>query len=263
MGFKVNFTENQSVAALDLNAISEGLSGEKTNFSDGVLYGVSDLNAISKSIITSGVSSGLLVSILNGGEVFISQGTAFFADGRKITVDSDGITLVRESTDKTNYVWLLNDEVTGVVSAKCTIASPSGDCVKLAEISKDGTVTMKKDVALLKNSSLLPNYYREPVRVLVDKNENETVNIDAGGNFRRMVIVSTEGMLYLDWDKNEGIKSRNTETVYDLTNTNNPISISLSYSDDSYVYVISYKNNILTLRKDGGWAQNEFTIYFM
>lgn len=265
MGFNVNFTDNQSVTAEMLNAVAEGLSEEQASFSDGVLYGIKELNEISKAIITSGVSSGCSVSLSDSGNVLISQGTAYFADGKKITIDSDGIALVRESTSKTNYVWLLNDDVTGVVSAKCTVDVPSGDCVRLAEISKSGMVTESKDVALMKNPSLLPNFYREPIEISVEEDilgTKITQTTDTGGNYRRMVVVGgKEQILFLDWDNMTGYSSSNTTKVYDLSSQSDIIELHLSV--DVHVEFRSYNNNILTMKIQKGYASHRFKIYCM
>lgn len=272
MGYKVNFTENQSISADDLNAIAADFSDEGTSFSDGVLYGVSDLNAISKAIITKGVSDGCDVKLKTSTTVFISQGTAFFGDGKKMEIDSSGITLARASTSEKNYVWLSNDDVTGVVSAKCTTTAPTGDSVKLAEISTGGTVTKTKDLALMKNSSLLPNLYAEPITFSLNPSTNTEYlqkEIDIGGDFRRMVVMSNSDMVYLDWESMLGYRTNNDDRIeaYDLTKTPGRFAVltdvaHVTSASGCRIWFVSYENNKLTVetRESGN---TEFTIYCM
>ncbi|MBE7028128.1 MAG: hypothetical protein E7407_03735 [Ruminococcaceae bacterium] len=271
MGYTVNFTENQSVTADDLNAVAYGLTEDSTSFSDGKLYGIKDLNAISKAIITKGVSSGCNVS-LRSGSVFISQGIAYFDDGKKITIDTGGITLSRESTTEKNYVWLSNDDITGQVSAKCTKASPDGDCVKLAEISKSGVVTQTKDIAKMKNSSMLPNFYREPITFTLSPSSNSdilTETIDIGDDFKRMVVTSNRALVYLDWERMVGYRVDSDDKLqeYDLTagpgNFGSMDNVVLLPSKQGCsIWFVSYEENILTVETRNS-GSGTFTIYCM
>jgi len=265
LGYTVNFTDNQNVTADDLNSVAYGLTEDSTSFSDGTLYGVKDLNAISKSIITKGVSSGCNVS-LKSGKVFISQGTAYFDDGKKITIDADGITLSRQSTTQKNYVWLSNDDITGQVSAKCTKSSPSGDFVKLAEISSSGVVTKTKDIAKMKNPSLLPNFYPEPITIKVKEDKTwPTIQtkIDIGADYKRMVAISYYNLIYLDWENMTGYRQTGDDRIetYDLSDSSKRIYLALA--PGVYVEFISYKNNILTTNITHGISSPSFTIYCM
>lgn len=272
MGYKVNFTENQSISAEDLNAIAADFSDEGTSFSDGKLYGVSDLNAISKAIITKGVSDGCDVKLKTSTTVFISQGTAFFGDGKKMEIDSSGITLTRASKSKKNYVWLSNDDVTGNVCAKCTTTAPAGDCVKLAEISTGGTVTKTKDLALMKNSSFLPNLYREPITFTLNPSSGKEYlkkEIDIGEDFKRMVAMSKSDMVYLDWESMLGHRTNNDDRIeaYDLTKTPSTFAAltdvaHLKSENGCRIWFVSYKNNKLTVETRGS-GLSEFTIYCM
>jgi len=244
MGYKVNFTDNQSVNADEINAISLGLDESvETDFADGVLYGVDALNSISASLITSGVSSGCDV-VLSDGIVTISSGVAYFADGKKMTIDSDGITLAVIADEK-NYVWLLNDEVSGVVSAKCTTEEPSGDCVRLAEISSSGKLKRIKDKALMKNSSILPNSY-EVFELAAHGYDTETeTTFDVGKDYRKMVFVSSEiyspdprhGVCYFDWDEGK---------VYTYDGAAHEPSEWKIQLRTAEVVFKSYENNVLT-----------------
>ena len=242
MGYKVNFTDNQNVTGSDINGISRSLDETAmTDFSDGVLYGVDALNGISASLITSGVRAGCDAR-LEDGIVTISSGEAYFADGKKIVIDSDGITL--SAPEGKSYVWLSNDNVSGVVSAKCTSDVPSGDCVRLAEIS-DGILKKTKDIARLKNGSLLPNCYKE-FELKARGYDNVTENtLDIGENYRKMVLICSDiyppdkkhGLCFFDWD--EG-KAYNYDGV-----PHEPSEMKIQLKSAELV-IKSFENNVLT-----------------
>lgn len=265
MGFKVNFTDNQNVDALSLNEIAESIAGTSAeeSFSDGVLYGVSDLNGITRALITRGVSQGCSVSCDGSETIVIGAGVAFFADGRKITIDSDGLTLKRDTSSECN-VWLSNDEASGMVSAKCTKEAPSGDYVMLATVSKSGAVTKKQDKALMKNASLLPNHYSEAINVTIPAGspagQEITKVIDAGGDFRRIVAIGTETIAYLDFESMKGYVAGGIEAHNMLTE---PLTIPLSYSGDSRMTFVSFEDGSLTLKLLCGYASSRCIICFM
>ena len=241
MGYKVNFTDNQSVTGSDINDISLSMEEAATDFEDGVLYGVDALNGISATLITSGVSTGC-DAVINDGIVTISAGVAYFADGKKIVIDSDGITL--SAPEGKSYVWLLNDGISGVVSAKCTNEEPSGDCVRLAEIS-GGRLKKMKDLARMKNGSLLPNCYKE---FELDVHGYDTLTeqtLDIGENYRKMVLICSDtyspnskyGLCFFDWD--EGKAYCHDGIPYEPSE----MKIQLKCAE---LVVKSFENNVLT-----------------
>ena len=245
MGFKVNFQDNQNVSAVMLNSIAQDITEEPefdTVFADDTLYGVDDLNAITSTLITKGVSKGMAVSV-SGSSVTISHGTAFFEDGKKITVDTDGVILPWQEGN-TNYVWFSNDLVSGSVSAKCTTTEPDGDYIKLCEISPAGVVTMKQDIALMKNASLLPNHH-ESVSLTVKSGHNYDdavfeYSVPAGHS--KMIAKGYHYHAYFDFDNNTvSVGSVNGMRTGEIG------SIFLELSYETYVYITSYKNGVLTL----------------
>ena len=266
MGFTVNFTDNQNVDSSSVNEIAENISeisGDSAYpaFSDGIVYGISALNSITQVLVTKGVSSGCDV-VCSGLNVTISKGQAFFADGRRITIDDDGIKLTRPQNEK-SYVWLLNDEVTGIVSAKCTKEEPSGDFIKLAEISQAGTVTPKKDVALMKNSSLLPNSYITQT-VYFSKGTTGEREIPINGNYRRMILRTKGDMFFLDWDNLKLYRKYNLIEEYDLSV---PGTLpSLLFGKDGYfgtLKVLSYENTVLKVDVTSNYQSNTLYIHCM
>lgn len=246
MGFKVNFQDNQKVSAAMLNSIAPDITEEPafdSAFSDDTLYGVDDLNAITSTLITKGVSKGMAVSV-SGSSVTISHGVAFFEDGKKITVDLDGVTLPWQE-GSINYVWFSNDLISGSVSAKCTTSEPEGDYIKLCEISPKGVVTMKQDVALMKNASLLPNHHESVTLTVRTGNDYDDsvyeYSVPAGHS--KMIAKGYFYHAYFDFDKNTMSKgSRNGLRTGEIG------SIFLELSSETDVYITSYKNGILTLR---------------
>lgn len=245
MGYTVNFTDNQNISASDLSDISKSIDSgaEVVDFRDNTLYGVDELNKISQALITKGVSNGLMV-LKNGKNVTISAGLAYFNDGKKIKVDSSGITLAKaENTHQ--YVWLSNDTVAGLVSAKCTKDAPSGDYVMLAEIDENGDIIQKKDIALMKNSSLMPNHYKQiSQHINIEKTANGTTfTLNVGKNFRRMIILSQRQPVYIDWDANKMYRY-NDSYMEEASALNTKIEIK-SYLEIEF---LSYENNILTYK---------------
>ncbi len=245
MGFTVNFTDNQSITSNEINSIASGIDNEVTgiSFTDDTLYGVDELNSISKSLITKGVTQGLDV-LVNGDDIIITSGSAYFDDGKKLVADSDGITLKREENTFC-YVWLSNDISQGIVSAKATAEEPSGDYVLLATVSASGIVTPKKEIALMKNSSLMPNYYERITQFIsiAYTKEGTTLSLDVGKDFRRMIILTLKQPIYVDWDANEMYQ---TGKYYkDVTDPFDTLITVIPYLT---IQFISYENNILTYK---------------
>ncbi len=165
MGYKVNFLDNEQIAALDLNSISERLGGGVLDFLDDTLYGVTDLNKISQNLIGRGVSEGCALSVSAAG-VTIGPGSAFMADGKRVEVDTDGVTLAYKS-GADNYVWFDGDAVTGFVTPRCTTTVPSGtNFVLLGQISATGKIVGYQDKAIMKHAFLGTNKAEEHTVVL-------------------------------------------------------------------------------------------------
>lgn len=270
MGFKVNFTDNQNVTAEDLSTVSSDISGTETNFSDGIIYGVDSLNDISKAMITSGVSKGCDVTLVDDATVHISDGVAFFDDGKKVVVDAEGLDIPFEKSGKKQYVWFLNDALTGVVSAKITESDPTGDCIRLAEITSGGNVLKVNHCALMKNSSLLPNHYGNPITVDVrppdGKNDYYDIEINIGDNYRKLVAISNYDILFMDWENmvayNVGRPNGIVKRI--IGGEENPAVLCIYPSVDAYVYFISLENNILKARiYHPGSVTHNFTLHLM
>lgn len=160
MPYESTFHDNASYGASDVNAALAQLvtSGIADPFKDGVPYNASKLNEIIHGIAMPGVVPETDTSckcILNADvhTVRISAGTAFFADGSRITFDMEGETLPYTEGVK-QYVYLLAAPEENRCYPVCSAAEPSGDYVMLAEISADGKLTDRRTYAKGK----LPGY---------------------------------------------------------------------------------------------------------
>lgn len=153
MGYRVNFLDNQSVTAADINSLTTELGGGALSFVDDTLYGVEDLNRISNALIGRGVSRGCALSV-SGGKVIIGSGVAYMADGKRVEIDAEGVAL-SYTAGVVNYVWLFHDTVTGFVVPCCTQEAPSGeDYVVLGQVTAEGGIIGRPDMAIMKNSFL-------------------------------------------------------------------------------------------------------------
>lgn len=257
MGYTVNFTHNQLIDSGALNTVAEGIDesvGDLSLFQNGTVYGVDALNAITKSLITKGVSTGCDVSFSDG-IITISQGEAFFECGKKIIIDAEGITIsASEGTEY--YVYLLNDEVSGAVLPKCTEEYPSGDYVMLAKVSSGGYVYSQKDIALMKNASLFPNSYAKIKDSFPKSSTTKEYTLELGENYRRMVLISEQSMIFINWDENKWFRD---EDEYDITEDKLPY---LSCGSSSSITILSYENKILTYSAYA-YLSGSFTVYCM
>lgn len=153
MAYTVNFLDNELVTAEYLNQVTEDLGGRALQFSNDMTYGVNDLNGIAKSLVTKGVSRGCSLEV-TAGKVHIDEGVLFMGDGRKVSIDAEGVTLdLPESM--ASYVWFVHDVLTGFVFPQCTAEQPSGeDFVQLGQITTEGMVAGRPDRAVMKNPFL-------------------------------------------------------------------------------------------------------------
>ena len=204
MAYKFSFADNGIYGAEDLNNITKRLvtSGVADAFQDGVPYNVSQINSAGECLYSSGVVpetvSTLKVTADNeAGTVLIYPGTAFFADGAVMEITSGGHELSFTPGVK-HYVYLKNDlTLSNTCYPACTIETPTGDFVPLAEIAEDGTVTDARTYAMGK----LPGYQSNALSVLKiedtvvlpphyssEANEIRTYQIGAN-NYRFMLAV--------------------------------------------------------------------------
>ncbi len=161
MGYKYSFVDNAEYGATDVNdAIKKLVSaGVEDPFTDGLPYNASKLNDVIYAVASDGVvpeSNITLKCSISANEentVLVNPGTAFFANGSTITIDSEGEKLTY-TPGVVNYVYLLASPSENRNYPVCSTTAPSGDFVMLAEITTDGTLTDKRKYAKGK----LPGY---------------------------------------------------------------------------------------------------------
>ena len=152
MGYRVDFLDNTAVTAEYLNSAAEDLGGGVLAFADDMVYGVDDLNGIAGALIEKGVSRGCGLSV-SGENVTIAEGVLFMPDGRKVVIDTGGVTL-SFAAGTVHYVWFYKDALTGFVAPRCTIEAPSGEYVLLGRVSAEGTIEGRPERAVMKNPYL-------------------------------------------------------------------------------------------------------------
>ncbi|MGN1059299.1 MAG: hypothetical protein ACI4QW_02610 [Clostridia bacterium] len=180
MGYKVNFLDNELVSAADLNAMAAALGGDASGFADDMVYGVDDLNDISSTLISKGVSQGCTLSATvgedGGGTVTVGAGVLFMSGGKRVEIDSGGVSLSFAS-GSLHYVWFQHDTVTGFVTPCCTTTAPGGDYVLLGQVTAAGTAVTRPERAVMKNSFAGLN-----------KTESFTVSLPGGGTTEEVLL---------------------------------------------------------------------------
>ena len=130
--------------------------GYTYDFKNNELYSAEDVNSIRASIISAGVlgaaSSAMHVTVSDN-IVFVSAGTAVFADGSSLTVDECGVEL-EYTAGVINYVYLFNDTLLNKNTVNISTTAPVGDYVMLAEINANGLAIDKRTYSAAKYSLL-------------------------------------------------------------------------------------------------------------
>ncbi len=157
MSYQVNFLDNQVVTAEELNKLTKELGGAVGSFQDNMVYGVDALNQISQSLIQKGVSRGCQLSAKDG-SVMIGPGVLYMADGKRVEIDDEGITLSYTPGTK-HYVWFMQNSQLSFVVPQCTDTKPEGDgCVLLGEVLENGEIGGHADKAVMKHEFLGMNH---------------------------------------------------------------------------------------------------------
>lgn len=188
MSYNFSFADNAVYSAADVNKITSRLvtAGVEDPFTDGVPYNLSAINEAGTLIYTEGVVPETVntLKVTRGteeGTVLINPGTAFFADGSVIEIESGGETLSYTAGMK-HYVYLKNDLVnTNTSYPVCSAEEPAGDFVLLAEVAEDGAITDKRTYARGK----LPGYasnsgYPTNITDTVDISDYERYTYESG-----------------------------------------------------------------------------------
>lgn len=204
MAYNFSFADNGIYGAEDLNKITSRLvsSGVEDSFTDGVPYNLSSLNESGTLLYSNGAvpESVFTLKVVSGNSdntVLINPGTAFFNDGSVIEIEAGGHEL-EFTVGAKNYVYLKNDLVTSNTSYPvCSVESPSGDFIPLAEIEENGTITDKRIYAKGK----LPGYASNANTfltitdsvVMIDGIAEKTKTYDVGNNNFHFLVFHVQG----------------------------------------------------------------------
>lgn len=141
MGFSVDFTDNKSISAEDLNNIiaeigEDGVSAS-SEFVSGSLFYTDKLNCIRSEIVTGGIRSGCEATLCDTG-VIIGEGLCFFDSGMRMKIDAEGITLVTVPETE-NFVYLYASPNSNTATAVVTTAEKTGaEYVPICRIDENG-----------------------------------------------------------------------------------------------------------------------------
>lgn len=246
MGHTFSFADNVSYGAGDINnVISKVVTGGVAEvFYNGTSYNTSDLNKIANYISTYGVrtAAGNTLKVVKNtsNTVKVLSGGAFMADGAYTEVDNDGVILEFVRGQK-NYVYIKNNLAeTNSIDFVCGITPPSGDCVPLAEIDKNGNITDKRVYCKGKlagyqsdvNQSKMIEVPYEIRANCIQK--TKTVTVDMGG-FGYSKIINMTQTVTEDYNCGFGHYDINSESYYGCyANEDNELKVT---TDKLMIYV--------------------------
>jgi len=265
--FKLNFLKNQTITADELNTLGYNLANTAiTTFTDGTLYGVSDLNEITEHLINKGIKKGYnneCAVILTDTGVYIDSGLVFFECGATMEIDDYGINLEFEDSTATQYVYLFFDVTNNVGGARCTTELPNSDYVMLAKITDGAIDSTIRDVAYMKNASVLPNVYNT-ASVKVYSQNGYVTKVDVGAGYKKFLFKSQYQLLFLDFEDDEyySMGTYPDELKSGKISTN---SVPVAVRNGTYTdCTITYENEYMTIKAltdHKGSTDQYFNIY--
>ncbi len=129
MGFSIDFTDNKSISADELNGIiaevGDGSVSASSQFVNDSLFYTDKLNCIRNEIVTGGISSGCQAVLDNDG-VIIGEGLCFFDSGMRMKIDAEGISLVISEGEE-NFVYLYASPISHIATAVVSTVPKTGD----------------------------------------------------------------------------------------------------------------------------------------
>lgn len=150
MGYKALFLDNGIYSAADVNEVLKSFvtSGIAGSFKDGTAYHVKKVNEITQAVSSAGTvyeTDTTCKCTVNTTDktVYIAPGTIFFADGSRIVIDTEGVTL-SYTENAVNYIFAKTSPSENISGLYCQTTAPEGDCVNIAELSAEGVVTDKR-----------------------------------------------------------------------------------------------------------------------
>ena len=142
MSITYSFKDNVSYGTDDINGIVACLVGAGiAPFVSKTSYSTSAFNALTAAVVGSGTSLGGCKCTRSGSAVKVAQGIIYFENGVTMQVDANGYT-VTPAADTAGYIYAYFNTSLQTADILFGTALPTtGHCVKLAQISADGTLT--------------------------------------------------------------------------------------------------------------------------
>ena len=142
MSITYSFRDNVSYGTDDINGIVACLVGAGiAPFVSKSSYSTSDFNALTAAVVGSGTSLGGCKCTKSGSTVRVAQGIIYFENGVTMQVDANGYT-VTPAADTAGYIYAyFNTSLQTADILFGTSLPATGHCVKLAQLSADGTLT--------------------------------------------------------------------------------------------------------------------------
>ena len=142
MSITYSFRDNVSYGTEDINGIVACLVGAGiAPFVSKTSYSTSDFNALTAAVVGSGTSLGGCKCTRSGSAVKVAQGIIYFENGVTMQVDASGYT-VTPAADTAGYIYAyFNTSLQTADILFGTSLPTTGHCVKLAQLSADGTLT--------------------------------------------------------------------------------------------------------------------------
>ena len=142
MSITYSFRDNVSYGTEDINGIVACLVGAGiAPFVSKTSYSTSDFNALTAAVVGSGTSLGGCKCTKSGSAVKVAQGIIYFENGVTMQVDASGYT-VTPAADTAGYIYAyFNTSLQTADILFGTSLPATGHCVKLAQLSADGTLT--------------------------------------------------------------------------------------------------------------------------
>lgn len=163
MGYTVSFLHNETYGVSHMNRITQRLTGSGiSTFPVLEEYSTTDLNTVTSGITESGVTynESSCKVVKDGDASFkIMGGSAFFADGVAVDIDTNGVILPIQSGK--NYIYLKRDSTTNTISPVASNTPPTSTDIPLGEY-KEGELKDVRRRAVSKIEGFgQPSYYKK------------------------------------------------------------------------------------------------------
>ncbi len=268
MGFSVDFTDNKSISAQELNSViaelGDGTVEVSSEFVDDKLYYTDKLNCIRSEIVTGGVASGCEAALCETG-IIIGEGLCFFDNGMRMKIDSEGISLGVTSGEE-NFVYLYASPMLNIATAVVTTEEKTGsEYVPICKIKADGALVDARMWCRAKIPMLNSRFAQTENFTIFKPTEDKSLLASfplINKAYSYIVFITEQAMaLYTkDTGKFLYITSNNTYGQKLQTNTDFFVTGYSSGNEFSCVVTIEEENGYIKLYGSGKQAQREMTV---